>query len=380
MGRWSGKFVIGLTGNIGTGKSVVRRMLEHLGAYGIDADALSHRVIEKGAPGYTPVVTHFGRFILREDGEIDRSRLGRIVFSDPEGMRFLEGIIHPLVSRVTDLIIQRAQQPVIVIEAIKLLEGHLAADCDSIWVTTASFEIQLQRLVDKRKMSEDDARQRILAQSAQEEKIRRADVLIDNGGSFENTWRQVIAHWKKLNLPVSSRQVSHPAPQKKTGELTIENGKPSSAGEIAIFFNQFRAENGKPIGKDTIMQAFGDRAFLLLRQDGSLVGVAGWQVENLIARTIDLVLSPEIAKEKAIPLLIERIEEESLALQCEMSLVFVPPADAMLRSIWESLGYRPSTIENLRVPVWMEAARESMPPDTYLLFKQLREDRILRPI
>ncbi len=333
MGRWSGKYVIGLTGNIGTGKSVVRRMLEHLGAYGIDADALSHRVIEKGAPGYMPVVSHFGRFILREDGEIDRTRLGRIVFSDPEAMRFLEDTIHPLVSWVIDLIIQRAQQPVIVIEAIKLLEGHLAADCDSVWVTTAPFETQLERLVSKRKMSEEDARQRILAQAPQEEKIRRADVVIDNSASFENTWRQVLSHWKQVSQPngtgIAGEQAAVPP---KSSELTLETGKPSSAAEMARFFNQYRRQGEKPSSKETVMQAFGERAFLLLRQGGSMVGAAGWQVENLIARTIDLVLSPEIAREKAIPLLMRRIEEESLALQCEMSLVFVSMADAQLRS------------------------------------------------
>ncbi len=81
MSKWPGKYVIGLTGNIGTGKSVVRRMLEHLGAYGIDADALGHRVIAKGAPGYQPVLTTFGRYVLSPEGEINRARLGKIVLT-----------------------------------------------------------------------------------------------------------------------------------------------------------------------------------------------------------------------------------------------------------------------------------------------------------
>ncbi len=96
MSKWPEKFVIGLTGNIGTGKSVVRRMLEHLGAYGIDADALSHRAMAKGAPGYDPILNTFGTFILTPDGEIDRARLGRIVFADPQALSRLEAHPPPL--------------------------------------------------------------------------------------------------------------------------------------------------------------------------------------------------------------------------------------------------------------------------------------------
>ena len=84
MSAWPGKFVIGLTGNIATGKSVVRRMLEHLGAYGIDADALGHRAIAKGAPGYQPVLDTFGSWILNSGGHIDRTKLGRVVFADAD--------------------------------------------------------------------------------------------------------------------------------------------------------------------------------------------------------------------------------------------------------------------------------------------------------
>ncbi len=90
MSHWPGKYVIGLTGNIGTGKTVVRRMLEHLGAYTIDADAFSHRAIAKGAPGYAPVVEKFGKWILDPDGEINRSKLGDLVFRDPAALADLE--------------------------------------------------------------------------------------------------------------------------------------------------------------------------------------------------------------------------------------------------------------------------------------------------
>ena len=97
--RWPGKYVIGLTGNIATGKSVVRKMLEHLGAFGLDADALSHQAIGRGGPAYAAVVKHFGEWLLTDKGEINRNRLGRIVFTDPEALDQLEAIIHPVVRR-----------------------------------------------------------------------------------------------------------------------------------------------------------------------------------------------------------------------------------------------------------------------------------------
>jgi dephospho-CoA kinase len=123
--KWPEKTIIGLTGNIATGKSVVRKMLEHLGAYGIDADALSHRAIAQGAPGHRAVVDAFGKWVLNASGEIDRNKLGRLVFTDPEAMNTLEDIVHPLVSQAIDIMVKRASQKVIVIEAIKLLESDL---------------------------------------------------------------------------------------------------------------------------------------------------------------------------------------------------------------------------------------------------------------
>ena len=380
MSRWPGKYVIGLTGNIGTGKSVVRRMLEHLGAYGIDADAISHRVIEKGAPGYAQVVDTFGRYILDDRQQVNRRRLGRIVFSDPEALQMLENIIHPLVSRAIDMITQRVRQQVVVIEAIKLLEGDLAAECSSIWVSYAPPDVQLARLLNKRGMSESDARQRIEAQSPQEEKTDRAQVVIRNVSTFEDTWKQVLAAWKQV-VPTeyqmsAETQTSHVGRQ---GELGVEVGRPTHAEEIAAFCRQEKMQDGRLSNASAVMEAFGEKAFLLLRQGQSLVGFAGWQVENLVSRTTELYLAPGIPEESALSLLTEYIERQSASLQCEVAFIFVRPALAKTE-VWKKLGYRAISIDQLSIPVWIEAARESMPPNTTLLLKQLREDRILRPI
>ncbi len=190
--------MIGLTGNIGTGKSVVRRMLEHLGAYGIDADRLGHEAIESGSIGYTQVINEFGLEILTDQGEIDRKKLGDIVFSSPKKLEVLENIIHPFVIMKLDELIQDSFSPVIVIEAIKLLETNIAHDCDSIWVTWVSEEQQINRLIQGRGMTYNDAQHRVSVQSSQIDKLRKADLIIRTGDSFEQTWNQVDS-WLEKN-------------------------------------------------------------------------------------------------------------------------------------------------------------------------------------
>jgi len=380
LSKWAGKLVIGLTGNIGTGKSVVRRMLEHLGAFGIDADALAHRAIAKGAPGYKQVISQFGQWMVKEDGEIDRKKLGRLVFNDPEALQILEGIIHPLVFKALDHIIKRVQHKVIVIEAIKLLETEIKDACDSLWVTYTTPEVQLERLVIRRKMGVMDAKQRIDAQPPQEEKLNLANVAIDNGGSLEDTWKQVYDHWLKL-VPkqTSESEATLATVQSLSGELSVRRGTPRRSAEIAEFLNQ-ASYNGRTYTRKEIMEAFGEKAFLVLQAGDTMVGVLGWQVENLIARTVDLEIITKVPLDKAIPLLVNEMERASGELQCEISLLFLNPNMAKLEQIWQQLGYEVQTPDDLKVIAWMNAARDSMQNDTTLFFKKLRQDRVLRPI
>lgn len=194
--------MIGLTGNIATGKSAVRTMLEELGASGIDADALAHRMIARGAPGFARVVESFGERILNGDGQINRTRLGQIVFGDPEALRRLEEIVHPLVRQEVDLLVRGARQPVVVIEAIKLLESPLAREADAVWVTDAPPASQVERLMSSRSMSEAEALRRIASQNPQSEKVKVADVVIDTRGALDQTRRQVQAAWARIPVLV----------------------------------------------------------------------------------------------------------------------------------------------------------------------------------
>jgi dephospho-CoA kinase len=376
MSAWPGKYVIGLTGNIATGKSVVRRMLEHLGAYGIDADALSHRAIAKGAPAYHPVLEQFGKWILAPDGQIDRARLGRIVFSDAEALALLESIVHPPVRQAIDLLARRAPQKVLVIEAIKLLEGPLRVASDSIWVTYAPAKVQLARLMQKRGISEEAARQRIATQPSQEDKLAAANLIIHNDGSFDETWGQVAAAWLKIVPGAEPFPVAVPSPK---GALAVERAGPRQAEEIAEFITRV-TKGRRKLQRVDIMADFGEKAFLTLRVDGRIVGLVGWQVENLVARTADVYLEPGLALNETMRVLMDEVERASRELQCEALLLFLPPNLARQSAVWNALRYELRSVKDLGVRAWQEAAAESMPNGTVMFFKQLRKDRVLRPV
>jgi dephospho-CoA kinase len=378
VSNWPGKYIIGLTGNIATGKSVVRRMLEHLGAYTIDADALSHRVISKGAPGYQPVLDKFGTWLLDKDGQIDRAKLGRLVFADGQALAQLEDIIHPFVVQAVDILIKRASQNVVVVEAIKLLESDLRNHCDAIWVADAPQEVQVERLVRKREMSQEEAMQRVHSQSAQKEKLAAAKVIITNRGSFEDLWKQVSDAWK-TTFPSQETPATLVTPRPAAGTFSLQRGKPRDSQKIADLIT--RLSKGKhAMTKDEVMEAFGDRAFLLLQLENELVGIAGWQVENLVARTTELYLDPRATADKALPLVLAEIEKASSDLQCEASLVFPPMELVGFDSVWKQIGYERRSPDRLGVQAWTDAANESMPKGAALFFKQLRTDRVLRPI
>ena len=380
MSNWPGKYAIGLTGNIATGKSVVRRMLEHLGAYTIDADALAHRVISKGAPGYKPVLDKFGTWLLNEDGQINRPKLGRLVFADQQALEQLEAIIHPFVVQAVDLLVRRARQKVIVVEAIKLLESDLRGRCDSIWVTDAPQEVQVERLMRKRGLSREVALQRIHAQPAQKQKLAAAHVIITNTGSYEDLWKQVSEAWKKI-VPAQPEEAPAQAvtPGPTADSFSVQRGKPRDSQKIAELLTRL-SKGRRTMDREDVMEAFGDKAYLLLQQGEEFVGIAGWQVENLVARTTDLYLDPKAAADKALPLIMHEVERASGDLQCEASLVFPPMELVGFDSVWKHIGYERRSPDGLGVQAWTDAALESMPKGSALFFKQLRADRVLRPI
>lgn len=414
MSRWANKYVIGLTGNIAVGKSVVRQMLQHLGAYTIDADGLTHRAMAVGAPAYKPIVETFGQFILDAEKNIDRNLLGSIVFARPDALAKLEAIVHPIVGQAVATLISRAAQPVVVIEAIKLLEGDLAKAVDEVWVVDASPETQLRRLVGQRKMPEADARQRIAAQGAQADKIAKANVVIKNDGNVEETWKQVQAAWGGVQAklaparpaapaapaetaPTAAPPSPAPAPpapapaavtrsQQQTAPLTpvkviVRRGMPNNAEVIASFISQ---NTDKTMTRMDVMMAFGQKSYLLAQDMGEkVVGLVGWQVENLITRVDEFYLAPDVHPGPVVQELLTAIEQASKDLQSEVGYIFLPTTTTpdTLQTFLKN-GYEHTTVEQIKIPAWREAVQELVGGSSTLLIltKKLREDRVLKPI
>jgi dephospho-CoA kinase len=191
--------VLGLTGGIGSGKSMVASMFAQLGADVIDADRLARDVVEPGQPALQEIASAFGRDILLPDGRLDRGKLGRIIFADPVARVTLNAITHPRIRERMDAeIAARQSGPGVLIVDIPLLyENERTGSVETVIVVWVDTQTQLRRLVERNGLSEHEARQRIAAQMPLDEKRARADVVIDNSGSRENTRRQVDAIYRR---------------------------------------------------------------------------------------------------------------------------------------------------------------------------------------
>jgi dephospho-CoA kinase len=200
----SRRVIIGLTGNIATGKSAVMRLAADRGALTIDADKVVHDLLEADAAVRQAVVDAFGSGVQRADGRIDRTALGAIVFQNPAALTRLEGMLHPATRLEIARRVQVAAVDVVMIEAIKLLEGPLAEVCDQVWVTTCPPAVQLERLRVCRGLDEAAALARITAQRPQSEKIDRADVVIDTSGLMQDTQVQFEKAWSGVQSLVSA--------------------------------------------------------------------------------------------------------------------------------------------------------------------------------
>ncbi|MBM4791084.1 dephospho-CoA kinase [Streptomyces sioyaensis] len=190
---------VGLTGGIGAGKSEVSRLLASYGAVIVDADKIAREVVEPGTPGLAAVVEEFGDGVLAPDGSLDRPKLGGIVFADPEKLKALNAIVHPLVgARSAELEAAAGPEAVVVHDVPLLTENGLAPLYDLVVVVDAAPQTQLDRLVRLRGMAEDEAKSRMAAQATREQRLAVADLVIDNNGPLEALEPQVRAVWERL--------------------------------------------------------------------------------------------------------------------------------------------------------------------------------------
>ncbi|WP_344775786.1 dephospho-CoA kinase [Nocardioides panacisoli] len=190
---------VGLTGGIASGKSTVSDMFRELGAVIIDGDRLAREVVAKGTPGLARVVEAFGPEVLTADGELDRPRLGSIVFNDPDQLKVLEGITHPLIFELYAEREAAAPEGAVVVHDIPLLaESGRAGEFDAVVVVDVPEEVQVQRMLRDRGWTEADARARIAAQASREDRRAIATYVIENTGTREDLRQRVAEVFERL--------------------------------------------------------------------------------------------------------------------------------------------------------------------------------------
>lgn len=367
MNAWHGKYVIGLTGNIATGKSVIRKMLEPLGAYGIDADSLANRITSKGSPGYQPVVDFFGTEILGEDLEIDRARLGQLVFKNQHALRALEAIVHPLVGELIDKLMTRIREEVVVLEAIKLLESGLRDRCDSLWVAHVPEEIQMLRLVEKRDLDKEVARLRVQAQPPQEWKVAAADVVIENSGTYEDLWLQVKSAWDRLPTQKTSK------PGFTLGSICLQWIQPSEINEVKEWIEKLSGEGYPTLpmqGTETFMVG----GWLWVLVDNKKAGLVFWNVENFIARIEKILLDPQLRDVTLQQETIHAVEQVANQLLSEWMMVAGGSDRLYFPEIFEVMGYRLASIEGLQKRAVKEALESFKQFYSIIWFKEIGVD------
>jgi dephospho-CoA kinase len=194
-------YVIGLTGGIGSGKSTVTAVLQEQGATILDADKVGHEVYQPGRPAFQEVVDAFGEEIVAADGTIDRKKLGTIVFSDPRNLSRLNSITHPRMKGMMRDKLSKLRKDgvdITVIEAAILFEAGWDDLADEVWVTIVPPDVAAKRTSERSGLPQEQVLERIRAQMSNEERSRRADVIIDTDCDIEDTRRQAAERWQEL--------------------------------------------------------------------------------------------------------------------------------------------------------------------------------------
>ncbi len=386
------KYVIGLTGNIATGKSLVLRMLEELGACTIDADDLVHILMRRGGPLYDRITTEFGRYVLDEDFEIDRRKLGDIVFCAPPAMAHLESITHPTVKEATRRLVAKAGADVVAIEAIKLIESGMADDCHAVWVVTGSEDVQLDRLMAKRNMSGPQAKLRIASQPPQEDKIARASQVINNSGEVVETWKMVqrlyaaIPHvaapppevrpFSTALAPAAPEEV---IPAELLERVQVRGARGDDLADIVAVMAQARKDRSA-LGEAQMMERFFSKGYFVACADEQLLGLAGLRPENLIATIDDCLVRSSDLWPTVGGALLEAIEAEAHNLSCEVALLFAQKdSGPESLAVFTESGYQKQEAKDL-IKIWRQAAEDYAGDGEVLWVKKLGERQIRRPL
>lgn len=195
-------YILGLTGGIATGKSTVSRYFSDKGYAVVDADVVARRVVEPGTEGLANIVAHFGTEIIQTDGTLNREKLGAMIFSDAEKRETLNNLLSAQIRRTImadAATLVNANQPLIVLDIPLLYEAGYETHCDAVMVVYTTEAVQLERLMARNNLTEEEALNRIASQEPIETKKDRADIVIDNNGPLNHTYEQVET-WLKNNI------------------------------------------------------------------------------------------------------------------------------------------------------------------------------------
>ncbi len=389
--RWPDRVVIGLTGNIATGKSAVSRMAAERGALVLDADRIVHALLNQDESIQAAVAFAFGDDVRLPDGRIDRPALAGIVFADPVALRDLEAILHPAVRVEILQRIDESQARFVVVEAIKLLEGPLADYCREIWVTDCTPRRQIERLMVCRGMDDETAALRVQAQPPQALKVERADVIIDTNETMAETRNQFDVAWERLTAGASATVPAAPAaprpskspprelpalelPAEPPPDVIVRRARPSDVPAVLLLMRHV-SEGAAAISRADLLLSMSERSYLIGQQATDISTVVGWAADGAVARIERIYIHPEDALIVTAPAVLDEIDRTARELACEAILAF-PPTDAP--ATWLQLlaasGFQRQ--ERERLPRnWQRAAAESQPADTLLLAKDLRGAR-----
>jgi len=435
--QWPKKTIIGLTGNIATGKSAVMKLAEEAGTLTIDADAVVHSIMDHDSSMQAAIAVAFGPQVRLPDGRINRVALGELVFKDASALKDLEQMVHPAVRREVMARIDQSEKLVVLIEAIKLLDGDLKGLCDHVWVTRCPVQRQIERLVICRGIDPAAAKQRVEMQSSQETKIAQADVVFDTHGTLENTHKQFMLAWRRIfgtdpmmkpkiaeglvaaasSTPVAPIQptatpMASPAPQppaprpaekpaERSGpasrpqpvatipptaptaaaaeEINVRRARPSDVPAILLHVNKATGGQVK-MSRSELLMALGDRSYFIAQSGTTIYIIVGWHIENLIARVDQLYINPPESVSFAFDPVLKDIEKSAIQHFCEIVVVFLPNDQVdRLGGYLAFNEYQILSADSLP-RVWKQALQESQPDNTLAMIKILRDDRITAPI
>ncbi|MEJ2748687.1 MAG: dephospho-CoA kinase [Anaerolineae bacterium] len=402
--RLSGKLIVGLTGNIATGKSAVMRLAAEQGALTIDADRIVHELQDHDAEMQAAIGVAFGREVRLEDGRINRRALGKIVFNDPQAMADLEEIIHPYVRREVANQIKESEKPIVFIEAIKLLEGVLAKACHQIWVTRCSQRRQLDRLRICRGMDTETAVARIKAQPSQEEKVAQADIVIDTEGLMTDTETQFHMAWERLpdprlagtrmlpelppeppkkaapppaSQPIVSTAVPDTAPEpiERPAGLEVRRARPADVAAMLLLMHK-ATDGALQMKRAELLMALSERGYFIGQIGTEISALMGWNIDSQVARIDQIFIHPLEATQTTGLAILEEVEQSADAHVCEIILAFIPDdAPPEIEQMFDHQAFGPPNPTNLP-PAWQRAVDESRPEGTHLRLKVLRDRRL----